>query len=1059
MAPPTYSIIAGAALQFIDYDLDLSLSVDGKPLAQRRKPFHLAPEGGLVLLDKVKRPDGTEHFVAHKTGRDLTPHFEVETREAFECCLGRWLPLPFLAHCGTSSSNSHGKKTPDLDYGPTDWVRGFLSRLGGEEGKYRLTLVFDPQVEDREKSRQTTRDGAVIYPTLSREDVERNTTFALASDQKDYGWFVKLPWINQALRVNQDMFRQNNPSAKAAKWESSDFPESGYETVGKRRYVATEYLAVYSVFLEGLALSGGLGEVGLVNPKAAKPIEVDLVLDIGNSRLTGVLVETLPQRDTRLTDCYILPVRDLSEPAQVYMEPVSSQVEFAEPYFGQPELSLDSRPHARGGGSFPWPSTVRLGPEAARLAADSREDQGPTGMSSPKRYLWDTRQRDLEWYFNNKYERHGRGEEPANSRGAFLMKVNPAGIPLSALGGQDAGADGRRPAIPLPDEIKTGNDERMVAFESRYSRSSLMMFLLSEVAAQALSAVNNPMVRYGREYPDKPRRLARIILTVPTAMPLMEQNIFKTWARLAVETVWSALGWADILAAREAQADDFRRAPTVRCDWDEATCTQVVWLYNEIKERFHNNADELFRLLGRPRAVKPGAGGGEELASLRLASIDMGAGTTDLSITTYALHNPGQSSPLIRPHLEFREGFNVAGDDIMHKIIQTQFIGKIARAAADRQIRDAESLVGDLFRVTPQMGVQTDERGKKRLRSQFVTRVAVPLALEILKLYEGFDHRGDDRRESLTLRGVLEGEAAGRLESVLGYLEEPLRKAGWADFNLLDQVLEIDFREVDAEVNFVLEKVMTDLAEVIRLYDCDILILTGRPSRWPAMWLSPYRRLCLPVDRIVHMHKYRVGARYPFVAHGRIEDPKTTVVIGAIICALAEGSLEGITIDTSGFEPQPTTRHLGLLDAQGRLTRDRVWFGDIEVYAAEEVRREQTIQFNAPVPVGFRQLSCQRWTTTRLYSLEYKNAEFQKKAVGRLPYAVTLEYTLKEPEAEDESAFRRPRFLKRTEGLLKVQSITDKQGQNQPPGALTARLQTLRHDGGYWLDTGVLGDD
>jgi hypothetical protein len=460
--------------------------------------------------------------------------------------------------------------------------------------------------------------------------------------------------------------------------------------------------------------------------------------------------------------------------------------------------------------------------------------------------------------------------------------------------------------------------------------------------------------------------------------------------------------------------------------------------------------------------LKQGEGGGAALDSLRVASIDMGGGTTDLSITTYALHNPGQSSPLIKPHQEFREGFNVAGDDIMHKIIQTQFIRKIVQAAADRGVADAESLVGDLFRVTPQVGALSDERNRERRRAKLVTRVAVPLALEILRRYESFDPRAADRRESLAVGEILGAAAApvgDRLDSVLSYLEEPLKRAGWADFNLLDQVLEIDFREVDAEVRFVLEKVMTDLAEVVKLYDCDILILTGRPSRWPAMVLAPYRRLCLPVDRIVHMHKYRVGARYPFVNHGRIEDPKTTVVIGAIICALAEGSLEGITIDTSWFEPQPTTRHLGLLDAQGRLTRDRVWFSDIDVYAAEEITLKREIQFNAPVPVGFRQLSCPRWTTTRLYSLEYRNADALKAAAGRLPYTVALEYILKAAEGEDESEIRRPRFLKRTEGLLKIDSIKDKAGNSMPDNNIIVRLQTLRHDAGYWLDTGVLGDD
>jgi len=224
------------------------------------------------------------------------------------------------------------------------------------------------------------------------------------------------------------------------------------------------------------------------------------------------------------------------------------------------------------------------------------------------------------------------------------------------------------------------------------------------------------------------------------------------------------------------------------------------------------------------------------------------------------------------------------------------------------------------------------------------------------------------------------------------------------------------------------------------------------------MILAPYRRLCLPVDRIVHMHKYRVGARYPFVTHGRIEDPKTTVVIGAIICALAGGSLEGILIETSGFEPQPTTRYLGLLDDQGRLTRDQVWFSDIDVYAAEKVELKREIQFSSFVPVGFRQLSCPRWTTTKLYMLEYSDAKFQKEAEGRLPYTLELKYTLEEPEEEDAGRLRPQRLVKRTEGRLSVESIVDKTGQPVPENRITARLQTLRHDGGYWLDTGVLGD-
>ncbi|MDR1920553.1 MAG: virulence factor SrfB, partial [Candidatus Adiutrix sp.] len=451
---------------------------------------------------------------------------------------------------------------------------------------------------------------------------------------------------------------------------------------------------------------------------------------------------------------------------------------------------------------------------------------------------------------------------------------------------------------------------------------------------------------------------------------------------------------------------------------------------------------------------------GAKAPSLRIASIDMGGGTTDLSITTYALNDPVAPLSLITPRQDFRDGFNVAGDDIMRQIILNQFIAKIARAAAEAGVPDAESLVGDLFKDTPQMGAAPGGNAGKILRGQFVAQTAVPVALHILKRYEEADLSGDDLEFSVRVGdvpGLAGREADGRLAEVLGYMEKPLRAAGWADFSLLDLTLAVDLREVDRDADSIVEKMMADMGEVVKLYDCDVLILTGRPSRWPAMMRAPYARLFLPVDRVVHMHQYRVGAGYPFVAHGRIEDPKTTVVVGAIICALAEGSLEGIAIDTANFVPQPTTRYLGELDAHGRLERELVWFADIDVNSDKEFKETCGITFKGPTAVGFRQLSCPRWTTTRLYSLEFKTAEAQEEAKGRLPYAVSIEYSLKEAGEPDEAP-RPPGRLRRAEGVLKVLSVVDKNGKGNalPPGKLTARLQTLRRDDGYWLDTGAL---
>ncbi len=1057
----TYSIIANGALQFIDYDIDLSVLDGKKPLAKRRFPFYVSePQVGdrHIVTSLTESREEPGRYLGPK-GKPLNMHYEIEAQRAFDCCLNKWLPIPFLAlsRIGASREVSFG-------FGPTDWARAYLSRTGTEDSfTYRLTVLFDPQVEDS-SSDIISEDGVRIYHALSEEDVTQNVLFGLAGHPLDNAWFYnELPWVQEAVKKSRESYRKADGRLERVAQPSETMPAKYEDHSGQA--VKTDDIGVYISFLMGLELSGALGQVRVVNPaKAASFIDVDLVLDIGNSRMTGVLVETKPQSDTKLTDCYILPIRDLSEPAKVYAEPVDTKVEFAEPYFGETEWSMKSRRH---GDSFRWPSTVRLGPEAMRLAQAAREDKGPTGMSSPKRYLWDTRQRDMLWYLNNKYERYGSLEEMAAARGPFLMQVNVAGVPVAVMPGEKGEESFQY--RELPQEIKDGlqGADNFWAAESRYSRSSMMMFLLGEIIAQAVSAINSPMIREGRGHSDTPRRLSRIILTVPTAMPLIEQRIFKSWAKLAVRTVWSAMGWDAWYQDAQVGASirDFRASPIVRCDWDEATCTQVVWLYNEVCERFHKNAKELFDLMGRPRAGLIGGPDAALAPSLRIASIDMGGGTTDLSVTTYFMHNPDNAAPLIRPHLDFRDGFNVAGDDIMHKIIVTQFLDKIGRAAQNAGVPDAESVVSSLFHETPQMGLQPKE-GKRmeRIRSQFIEQVAVPIALHILREYEKFDPALDDKRIFSFRVGDVVGHfhglpakaerpKEGRLDEILKYLENGL---SWKGFNLFDHQLEVHFQEVDENVTLVLDKIMADMGEVVKAYDCDLLILTGRPSRWPAMMRAPYRRLSLQADRITHMHQYSVSARYPFVLHGRIEDPKTTVVVGAIICALAEGSLEGITIDTSLFDHQPTTRYLGLLDGRGQMDRPHEWFADINIFSEERLELEKIVDFNAPVPVGFRQLSIPRWTTTRLYSLEYRSLEHQREAYGRLPYRLTLQYILEPYEEPDEGERRSLGRRRRTEGRLKVAAISDRTGASVSRDAILVRLQTLRHDNGYWLDTGIM---
>src|SRR5262249_23377006 len=341
-------------------------------------------------------------------------------------------------------------------------------------------------------------------------------------------------------------------------------------------------------------------------------VDVAFVLDVGNSRTCGILVERFPNETSiNLNNCKPLRLRDLSRPELVYTEPFESRVELADVNFGSERLSrMSGRDRA-----FFWPSLVRVGREAARIRAE--EDAGRTtgGLSSPKRYLWDVDSVQQEWKFPIASYVEGIGPPVerrvrrfVNKNGDVLSKVREDGKIFRSFYGRQRIQDITTPGAQLT-----------------FSRSSFYTFMLAEVIWQAWVMINDPSVRAERGEPTLARRLRKIILTLPTATPVREQRIMRARAESALALLQDMMGWRDGLPVGIT-------VPEIEIRWDEATCVQLVWLYGEIGRKFAGNVEAFLELVGRRRA----APGGAPQPSLRVASIDIGGGTTDLMIITYA---------------------------------------------------------------------------------------------------------------------------------------------------------------------------------------------------------------------------------------------------------------------------------------------------------------------------------------------------------------------------------------------------------------------------------------
>jgi hypothetical protein len=574
-------------------------------------------------------------------------------------------------------------------------------------------------------------------------------------------------------------------------------------------------------------------------------------------------------------------------------------------------------------------------------------------------------------------------------------------------------------------EPEADSADHLPVFEPLYSRSSIMTFVLSEVLLQALTLMNSPQQRGRRAHAETPRRLRRIVLTLPTGMPLAERLIFRKRAEAARDLVWMMMGW---------KLDDVAAPPPrVLTDWDEASCTQLVYLYTEVARNFGGDARRFFQMASKPRG-KPADG------TLRIASIDVGGGTTDLIINNYHLEGGGTSVTLF-PEQKFREGFNVAGDDILLRVVQGHVLPPIEAAMRAAGIANPTDLMAEL--------VGGDRGGEdviqRNLRQQFALQIAQPIALEFLHAAEAYDPTSGVLAAEPRAYDTFFPGGSKPSEEVVAFVNEAARKRGAKDFDLRATVFPIDLPGLDKTVRAEMARVLAPLAEIVHAYDCDILLLSGRPSRLPGIRALLMELLPLPPERLIALHEYRVGAWYPFRdARLRVEDPKTTVAVGAMIAALAQSQLPDFSFRSDLLRSKSIAKFIGKLDGGGRLQSEDLVYRDVDLDNREYELPEAVFEFRGPMWLGARQLDLVRWPAARLYALEFARPEYAERHARETPFKIALARV--KPKDKDSGDVER----------FRLRQVTNRDGRAVALDRLTLRLQTLPRREGYWLDTGML---
>jgi hypothetical protein len=165
---------------------------------------------------------------------------------------------------------------------------------------------------------------------------------------------------------------------------------------------------------------------------------------------------------------------------------------------------------------------------------------------------------------------------------------------------------------------------------------------------------------------------------------------------------------------------------------------------------------------------------------------------------------------------------------------------------------------------------------------------------------------------------------------------------------------------------------------------------------------------------------------------------------------LVEGQVFNFTVKTQNFNMRSTARFIGPLEGDGKLKSDKVMFG-WQDDPKTAIKEEASIDYYAPLRLGYRQLSVERWIATPLYRLVGQTSPQQIQ----LPLTVML--GRKPPD--DSIGLEDPQFAA-NEALKEELMIRDVFNREGGGGGLKKlfrlSLDTLSSEDGYWLDTGIL---
>ncbi|MBO4906204.1 MAG: virulence factor SrfB [Bacteroidaceae bacterium] len=837
---------------------------------------------------------------------DADDIFALRLNDAKRCridlLLNEWLPLPFLELDALGRPKS----------GPYNWVRCKI--VPRAEQPRTDGILADILLAVDTHAVYDEPDDYVECPAFV-SDSETEKTFRLSVEPRGMMDFCsgRNTWVrNCVMQLIHGVEEFDDIKVKD----------------GEHKY---NFLATYMLLVEYVADSNVLPDIRLMRDRDVQQTSVEMIIDIGNSRTSAILFE-----DGDFTRVKALHLQDFSRPLtptgelNISQETFDMRVAFQKVSFGDHALV--------GSQQFTWPSFVRLGLEAEYLTHQTTSlaegDEIFSTYSSPKRYLWDYKSRREEWR---------------------CVKLTP---------------DGKN-EVPIIEGISNYfNDDGSINEDGwgiglHYSRKTLMTLAFMEILAQARMQINSPSFRTDHGRKATPRRLDRVVLTCPTAMSGKEQQSLHESLRQALYVLnryYNNIDETAIPMDVKVVPDLSRRGEKPQWIFDEATCSQFVYLYGKFSETYQNNSQEFFRLYGRPRTNADG----KTVDSLVIGSLDIGAGTSDVMICRYEYN--AQNTARLSPIPVFYDSFDYAGDDMMKVLIENVLLqGKhgIFERELERRGVDDTQVRRMLYQFFSEGCTTFQERV---LRRDFNLQVCVPVIYRFLDL---LSH--DETYRELTYDDIFshnEPSAAvlTRFQNFFGF---ELRDIRWT----------FDAEVMNKNIEHTMDDLLKTVANIMYAHDCDLVLLSGRPASLKPIHDSFLKYFAVSPNRLVVLNKHRVGRwmPQPFADEfGYLLNSKSIVPFGAMIGYLASnaGGMSGFSLDLThlGELLKPTTDYFVLKDARVKQNK---------CFLTPDTNTGELTVNSFPTYIGSKQVDLPFYPARPFYVLDLNESAILGKVVNR----------------------------------------------------------------------------